>query len=108
MQALKTSQPPSPRDFPIDTMPKYHQNANINLQNPTMMANTKDSSLQFQNTSFASSTKNAGSKKVNFWAGLRVEGGMHPFERGCDQLTRWNDKMYNGGLIEKIGTGLQK
>lgn len=73
------------------------------------MANTKDPSLTFQSTaSFANSTKNAGSRKVNFWAGLRVEGGMHPFERGVDQLTRWNDKMYNGGLIEKIGTGLNK
>ena len=43
------------------------------------------------------------SKKVSFWAGLRVEGGLQPFGIKADSHTRWNDQIYNGGLLEKIG-----
>ena len=44
--------------------------------------------------------------QVNYWAGLRVEGGLNPFGMNADELTRWNDKIYNGGLFEKIGNGM--
>ena len=46
--------------------------------------------------------------KVTYWAGLRVEGGLNPFGMNADELTRWNDKIYNGGLFEKIGYNIQK
>ena len=51
------------------------------------------------------STKN--SRRVSFWAGLRVEGALNPFGINADELTRWNDKIHNGGLFEKIGVGLK-
>ncbi len=46
--------------------------------------------------------------RVSYWAGLRVEGGLSPFGINADELTRWNDKINNGGLFEKIGNGLNK
>ena len=46
----------------------------------------------------------AKSRKVTFWAGLRVEGSLSPFGINADDLTRWNEKINNGGLFEKIGT----
>jgi len=46
-------------------------------------------------------------RQVSYWAGLRVEGGLSPFGMNCDDLTRWNDKINNGGLFEKIGNGLK-
>ena len=44
---------------------------------------------------------------MTYWAGLRVEDGLSPFGISTDELTRWNDKIYNGGLFEKIGSGLK-
>ena len=52
--------------------------------------------------------KSANSRQVTFWAGLRVDGGLSPFGINTDDLTRWNDKINNGGLFEKIGNGLKK
>ena len=48
------------------------------------------------------------SRQVTFWAGLRVEGSLSPFGINADELTRWNDKINNGGLFEKIGNGTTK
>ena len=45
--------------------------------------------------------------RVSYWAGLRVEGGLSPFGINADELTKWNDKINNGGLFEKIGNGLK-
>ena len=61
-------------------------------------------------TSVSATTKPNSTKqirKVAFWAGLRVEGGLNPFGINADELTRWNDKINNGGLFEKIGNGLK-
>ena len=52
--------------------------------------------------------KSANSRQVTFWAGLRVEGSLSPFGINTDDLTRWNAKINNGGLFEKIGNGLKK
>jgi len=43
------------------------------------------------------STKNSN-RRVAFWAGLRVEGGLRPFGINADELTRWNDKIHNGNI----------
>jgi len=64
---------------------------------------SRDSQLLKKSDTVASkSTTNH--QKVAFWAGLRVEGGLSPFGINADALTKWNDKINNGGLFEKIGT----
>ena len=60
----------------------------------------------FQNISLGSTCNSKQSdRKVTFWAGLRVEGTLSPFEIKDDDLTKWNDKIYNGGLFEKMKIG---
>ena len=62
----------------------------------------------FQNISLGSTCNSKRSdRKVTFWAGLRVEGTLSPFEIKDDDLTKWNDKIYNGGLFEKMKIGLK-
>ena len=78
--------------------PKTRQNAKIS-QSTTNKGNNSRSAA-------ASNIRN--SRKVTYWAGLRVEGNLSPFGIATDDLTRWNDKKNNGGLFEKIGQGLAK
>ena len=60
----------------------------------------------FQNISLGSTCNSKQSdRKVTFWAGLRVEGTLSPFEIKDDNLTKWNDKINNGGLFEKMKIG---
>ena len=74
------------------------------------------SNKMFQNIKLANSGKASlpvnntldQSRQVTFWAGLRVEGSLSPFGINADELTRWNDKINNGGLFEKIGNGTTK
>ena len=62
----------------------------------------------FQNISLGSTCNSKQSdRKVTFWAGLRVEGTLSPFEIKDDNLTKWNDKINNGGLFEKMKIGLK-
>ena len=53
-------------------------------------------------TSKASRTK-SNREKVTYWAGMRIEGTMTPFERKEDDLYKWNTGIANGQLFEKIG-----
>ena len=41
--------------------------------------------------------------KVTFWAGLRIEGALTPFERREDEHSKWHIGIANGQLFEKIG-----
>ena len=41
--------------------------------------------------------------KVTFWAGLRIEGALTPFERKEDDHSKWHIGIANGQLFEKIG-----
>ena len=60
----------------------------------------------FQNINLSSTCNSKQSdRKVTFWAGLRVEGTLNPFEIKDDNLTKWNDKINNGGLFEKMKIG---
>ena len=62
----------------------------------------------FQNINLGSTCNSKQSdRKVTFWAGLRVEGTLNPFEIKDDNLTKWNDKINNGGLFEKMKIGLK-
>ena len=56
-------------------------------------------------TTCNSKQSDRGDRKVTFWAGLRVEGTLNPFEIKDDDLTKWNDKINNGGLFEKMLNG---
>ena len=94
--------------FTIDTMPKL-KIAPISKPNRNSQAHQNKTADNKLNLKQIKSTKNAQNRsKVAYWAGLRVEGGLNPMGRNADELTRWNDKIHNGGLFEKIGVGLQK
>ena len=92
--------------FTIDTMPKL-KIAPISKPNRNSIAN-KTADYKFNLNKIQSLNNPQARSKVAYWAGLRVEGGLNPMGRNADELTRWNDKIMNGGLFEKIGVGLQK
>ena len=49
-------------------------------------------------------SRNASKKdKVTFWAGLRIEGALTPFEKKEDDHAKWHVGIANGQLFEKIG-----
>ena len=69
-------------------------------------AQARRDSRIFQNINFGSTSNSRQSdRKVTFWAGLRVEGELNRFEIKDDDLTKWNDKINNGGLFEKMNIG---
>ena len=41
-------------------------------------------------------------KKVTYWAGMRIEGDMIPFDKREDALSKWHTGIANGQLFEKI------
>ena len=41
--------------------------------------------------------------RVTFWAGLRIEGNLSPFEIKRDEHSKWHVGIANGQLFEKIG-----
>ncbi len=41
-------------------------------------------------------------EKVTYWAGLRIEGALTPFEIKNDEMYKWNTGIANGQLFEKI------
>ena len=105
--------------FKIDTMPKLYPqrpgpSSSVGPVKSNKAANSRAHRL-YQNCSLGNSARaekpakslQSGGAQVTFWAGLRVEGGLSPFGIGCDDLTRWNDLIHNGGLFEKIGNGLK-
>ena len=52
----------------------------------------------------AKASRNHSKKdKVTFWAGLRIEGGLTPFEKKEDDHAKWHAGIANGQLFEKIG-----
>ena len=52
----------------------------------------------------AKASRNQSKKdKVTFWAGLRIEGALTPFERRDDEHSKWHVGIANGQLFEKIG-----
>ena len=53
------------------------------------------------NSAFPRSTKRK--ERVTFWAGLRIEGNMSPFELREDEHSKWHVGIANGQLFEKIG-----
>ena len=70
------------------------------------LAKNRDKSL-YQSCKFGSGGSTQNAHHVTYWAGLRVEGGLSPFGKSPDDLTKWNDKIMNGGLFEKIGSNLK-
>ena len=94
--------------YDINTMPALFQGTPTNARSQARSI-SKDSRM-FKNIKLGSSTTKAGGNggKVAYWAGLRVEGGLNPFGRNADEMTQWNDKINNGGLFEKIGSGLKR
>ena len=42
-------------------------------------------------------------ERVTFWAGLRIEGNLTPFEKREDEHSKWHVGIANGQLFEKIG-----
>ena len=71
---------------------------------PNTATAAKRDSRMFANCNLGSScTSKQSDRKVTFWAGLRVEGTLNPFEIKDDDLTKWNDKTNHGGILSKIG-----
>ena len=85
--------------YSIDTLPFEKLHMHHQQNNTAKAANSR----HFSN--FNSTSKQ--NKKVTYWAGQRIEGGIKPFGLGTDELTRWNDKTNNGGLFENIGKHLK-
>ena len=40
--------------------------------------------------------------KVVYWAGMRVEGPLRPFEKKIDENKAWHEAFYNGGLFANM------
>ena len=46
--------------------------------------------------------QNPKRKKVTYWAGMRIEGKIEPFDKREDALSKWHTGIANGQLFEKI------
>ena len=46
--------------------------------------------------------QNPKRKKVTYWAGMRIEAKIQPFDKREDALSKWHTGIANGQLFEKI------
>ena len=47
-------------------------------------------------------SENSRRNKVTYWAGMRIEGKLDPFDKREDALSKWHTGIANGQLFEKI------
>ena len=70
---------------------------------PNIMDNINAVQFKDNQTLTSKASRNKSRERVTYWAGMRIEGAMTPFERKEDELYKWNMGIANGQLFEKIG-----
>ena len=84
-------------------MPKLYQSGHKHTRSLGVQANKtqkvgKDGRAYTQVNLSGVPQSSTSRTRVAYWAGMRVEGGLSPFNINMDDLTKWNETMKTRGL----------